>query len=158
MKNWLVATYKQKELKYLEFNLSNQKFEYYLPKVKTRKFNSIIQEKLLFPGYIFVNIDLKNYLNLKYTRGIKNVIQFGDNISLMCNEDIAEIKVVEELSKLDPITEGIKIGQEAIIKEGFLKGNFVKICSLPSNRRVDVFLNFLGSKRKITILEKTLKF
>jgi hypothetical protein len=36
-KNWLVATYKTKEVKILESNLLNQKFDYYLPKITTRR-------------------------------------------------------------------------------------------------------------------------
>jgi len=158
MKNWLVVTYKKNELKSLQFNLSNQKFEYYLPRITISKGNSKPQDKLLFPGYIFVNIEFKNYSALKYTKGIKNIVKFGNNISCVSSDEIASMKIIEDASKLDPVTENVKVGQEAVVKAGSLKGIIVKISSLPSKDRVDVLMNFLGSMRKITISERDLKF
>jgi transcription antitermination factor NusG len=158
MRHWLIATYKTNEVKRLEHNLLNQKFNYYLPKITTRKINSNLKEEPLFPGYIFINTSFKNYSALKYTIGIKNIIKFGANVSSIAYKDIANMKMAEEMSKLNPITQEIQIGQEVIIQDGSLKGSIVKICSLPSNERVGILLTFLGSKRKVTISEKNLIF
>ena len=158
MKYWLVATYKIKEVKKLELNLSNQKFDYYLPTITIKSLNSVSKEELLFPGYIFVNTAFKNYSTLKYTVGIKNVIKFGDNISFMPDKDIATIQMTEELSKTDPLTTQFHLGQEAVVKDGSLKGTLVKICSLSSKDRVGVLLNILGSSRKVIIPKKDLVF
>lgn len=158
MKHWLVATYKIKEVKRLEFNLSNQKFDYYLPKITKKNLNSEPKEELLFPGYIFVNTSFQNYSTLKYTIGIKNVIKFGDNISYMSNEEIETIQMAEESSKTNPLTTDLQVGQEVIVKEGSLKGKIVKICSLPSKERVNVLINFLGSTRRINISKGNLIF
>ena len=114
--------------------------------------------EVLFPGYIFVNTSLKNYSALKYTMGIKNIIKFGDNISCISHEDIKSMQMAEEKSKLDPVAQQIQIGQNATISKGSLKGMMVKICSLPSKERVDVFFNFLGSMRIVTISENDLIF
>jgi transcriptional antiterminator RfaH len=157
-KKWFIASYKSNEVKRVESNLSNQKFDFYLPKITIKKINANPKVEVLFPGYIFVNTSLENYSALKYTMGIKNIIKFGDYISYISNEEISSIKIMEESSKFEPMIQHLKIGQEAIIKEGTLKGNIVKICSLPSKDRVDVLLKFLGSLRKITIQEKNLKF
>ena len=156
MKNWIIATYKTNEINRLERNLLNQKFDYYLPKITKKKINSKLKEELLFPGYVFVNIGLDNYAALKYTLGIRNIIKFGEKISCMSSEDIKSMQITEEASRLDPITAKIKIGQEAEIREGFFKGNLVKICSLASKKRVDVLIKFLGSSRKISIHEANL--
>ena len=77
MKYWHVATYKLNEIKRVETNLLNQKFDYYLPKITTKKINSSPSEKILFPGYIFIKISSKNFTSLKYTKGIKNIVKFG---------------------------------------------------------------------------------
>ena len=61
MKYWLIATYKTNETKRLENNLSNQNFDYYLPKIVIRKNNSILGEEVLFPGYIFINTAMDNH-------------------------------------------------------------------------------------------------
>tara|TARA_B110000977_G_C10861379_1_gene409921 strand:- start:273 stop:752 length:480 start_codon:yes stop_codon:yes gene_type:complete len=158
IKNWIVATYKTNEVKRLESNLLNQKFDYYLPKITIKKTNSNPKVEVLFPGYIFINTSFENYSALKYTIGIKGIVRFGDNIACIINEDIKAMQMVEETSKIDPIVSQIKIGQDALITKGSLTGSIVKVCSLPSKERVDVFLSFLGSMRRVNISEKDLIF
>ena len=158
MKHWLVATYKKNEVKRLERNLSDQKLDYFLPKITKKKPNSDPKEELLFPGYIFVNTSFKNYSALKYTKGIKDILKFGDNISCISNEEITIMKMTEESSKIDPVILRPQLGQEAVIREGSLKGVLVEISSLPSKERVGVLLTFLGTSRRIEIPEKNLVF
>tara|TARA_B100001173_G_C15791392_1_gene463593 strand:+ start:57 stop:533 length:477 start_codon:yes stop_codon:yes gene_type:complete len=158
MRYWLLASYKINEIKRAELNLSNQKFEYYLPKIITKDTYSTLKEELMFPGYIFVNTSFENYSSLQYTSGIKNVIKFGDRISYISDDEIKSIQMVEKSSKTNPIALKIHIGQEVTIAKGSFKGNIVKICSLPSRKRVDVLLSMLGSMRRISIPEKDLIF
>ena len=157
-KNWLVATYKINEVRRVESNLLNQKFDYYLPKITTKKINSNPKVEVLFPGYIFVNTSLENYSALKYTMGIRNIIKFGDNISCISDEEIEAMQMAEETSKIDPVASQIQIGQDVMIAKGSLTGSIVKVCSLPSKERVGVLLSFLGSVRRVTIPEKDLIF
>ena len=156
--NWLVATYRINEVKRVERNLSNQKFDYYLPKITTKKINSDPKVEVLFPGYIFVKAGFKNYSALKYTMGIKNIIKFGEKFSCISADEIEAMQMAEEMSKMTPLVSQIKIGQYAEITKGSFKGSIVKVCSLPSKERVDVFLSFLGSMRKVAIPEKHLTF
>jgi transcription antitermination factor NusG len=155
-KNWIIATYKLNKLRILERNLLNQKFDYYLPKIITKKVNSSPVEEVLFPGYVFVNTNFENYRSLKYTIGIKDIVKFGDNISCVSDGEIKAMKVIEENSKIIPIASQLKIGQIIFIKEGSLKGNIAKVCSLPSKERIAVFLSFLGSLRRVNIPEKSI--
>ena len=157
-KKWLVASYKNNEVNRVTCNLINQNFDFYLPKITTRKINFNPKVEVLFPGYIFVNTSIEKYSDLKYTMGIKNIIKFGDNISCISHEDIKSMQMAEETSKLDPVAQQIQIGQNATISKGSLKGMMVKICSLPSKERVDVFFNFLGSMRRVNISENDLIF
>jgi len=157
-KKWLIALYKNNEVKRVESNLSNQKFDFYLPKITIKKINTKPKVEVLFPGYIFVNTSFENYSALKYTMGIKNIIKFGDNISCIASEEIKAMQMAEEKSKIDPVASQIRIGQEVFISKGSLKGSIVKICSLPSKERVGVLLTFLGSIRRVTIPEKDLLF
>ena len=157
-KKWLIVLYKSNEVKRVESNLLNQNFDYYLPKITIKKSNKHPKEELLFPGYIFVNTSLENYISLKYTMGIKSILKFGDNISCISNEEIKSMQITEEASKIDPVASQIQVGQEAIISEGSLKGSIVKICSLPSKQRVGVLLSLLGSVRRIVVPEKDLIF
>ena len=158
MKYWIVATYKINEINIAEINLKNQGFDYYLPKIITKKHNSNPKEEAMFPGYIFINTNIDKCSSLKYTKGIKNIIKFGENISYIANEEIESISKVEKSSRLKPFVKKIEIGQEVNIKSGSFKGNIAKICSLPSNKRVGILLHILGSLRRIDISEKDLIF
>jgi transcription antitermination factor NusG len=113
---------------------------------------------MLFPGYILVNTSLKNYSALKYTMGIKNIIKFGVHIPHISNEEIEDMRMVEETSKINPITSQINIGQDAVISKGLFKGSVVKVCSLPSKERVGVLIAFLGSMQKVDIPKTGLIF
>ena len=155
-KKWLIASYKNNEANRVTSNLSNQNFDFYLPKITTRKINSIPKVEVLFPGYIFVNTSLENYSALKYTMGIKDIIKFGDNIPCISYEEIKSMQMAEKKSKFEPVAQQIQIGQTATITTGSLKGSIVKICSLPSKERVGILSTFLGCVRRITIPEKDL--
>ena len=157
-KKWFIALYKSNEVKRVESNLSNQKFDFYLPKISIKKINANPKVEVLFPGYIFVNTSLENYSALKYTMGIKNIIKFGDNIPHLCSEEIEAMQMAEKTSKIDPIASQVQIGQDVIIAKGSLAGSIVKVCSLPSKERVNVLLFFLGSVRRVIISEKDLIF
>ena len=156
--NWLVAIYKINEVRRVESNLLNQKFDYCLPKITTNNINSNPKVEVLFPGYIFVNTSFENYSALKYTIGIKNIIKFGHNIPCISDEEIEAMQMAVEESKINPVATQIQIGQNIMIANGSLAGSIVKVCSLPSKERVGVFLSFLGSVRRVTIPEKDLIF
>ena len=158
IKNWLVATYKINEVRRVESNLFNQKFDYYLPKITTKKINSNTVEEVLFPGYIFVNTTFENYSALKYTMGIKNIIKFGNNASFISDDEIKSMQILENSSKIKPIISQILIGQDALVAKGCFKGSIAKICSLPSKERVGILLTILGSNRRINIPVKNLIF
>ena len=157
-KKWFITSYKINEIKRVERNLLYQNFDFYLPKITTKKINANPKVEVLFPGYIFVNISLENYSALKYTMGIRNIIKFGDNIPCISSEEIEEMRKVEERSKIDPVAHQIQIDQDAIIVKGSLKGSIVKVCSFPSKERVGILLSFLGSVRRVTIPENDLIF
>ena len=114
--------------------------------------------EVLFPGYIFINTNFDNYSALKYTKGIKNILKFGDNISYISSEEIEAMQMAEEISKIDPVASQIQVGQDVMIAKGSLTGSIVKVCSLPSKERVGVLLSILGSVRRVTIAEKDLIF
>ena len=157
-KKWVIALYKSNDVKRVESNLSNQKFEFYLPKITIKKINANPKVEVLFPGYIFIHTSLENYSALKYTIGIKNIVKFGDNISCISSEEIEAMQMAEETSKIVPLAPQIQIGQDVMIAKGSLAGSIVKVCSLPSNERVGVLLSFLGSVRGVSISKKDLIF
>ena len=148
MKVWMVATYKINALKRLQENLNNQNFEYYHPKIKTKKNNLPPMEEPLFPGYVFIHASLDKYTKIKYTKGISNVIRFNNNVAILNDEEINQLKILEDESLKKPIVQEVFVGQEAVMSEGPFKGSIITIASLPEKERVNVFIDILGSKRK----------
>ncbi len=138
----------------VEINLTNQKIDYYLPKIVIKKHNHNPKEEVMFPGYIFINTHIDKYSSVSYTKGIKNIIRFGENIAYVSDDEIRSISTVEKLSKSNPLATNIEIGQEVEIIGGSLKGNIAKICSLPSKKRVGILLHVLGSQKRIEISDK----
>ena len=124
----------------------------------TTKINSDPKVEVLFPGYIFINTGFENYSALRYTKGIKSILKFGDKISYLSSEDIKAMQMVEDTSKSSPIVRQMQIGQDAIVAKGTFKGSMVKICSLPSKDRVGILLYFLGSIRRVSVSKKDLVF
>lgn len=90
---------------------------------------------MLFPGYIFINTSPENYIALKYTMSIKNIIKFRDKISYFTSEEIETMHMAEERSKINPEVSQMKIGQDVTIAKGSLKGTIAKVCSLPSKKK-----------------------
>lgn len=158
MNYWLVANYKINEIKRVENNLKNQSFDYYLPKIITKKHNLDPKEEVMFPGYIFINTEIDKYSSVRYTKGIKDIIRFGENIAQISDEEIKSINSVEKSSREKPLVQEVQIGQEVNIVSGTFKGNIAKICSLPTKERVGILLRVLGSTRRLDISEKDLIF
>lgn len=148
MKVWMVATYKINEFNRLKENLSNQNFQYYHPKIKTKKNDSSVKEEALFPGYIFIHASLDKYTKIKYTKGISKVIQFNNNVAILGDEEINQLRVLEKESLTKPIVQKVFVGQEAVMSDGPFKGSIITIASLPEKERVNIFIDILGSKRK----------
>ena len=146
------------EIKKVESNLLNQNFDYYLPRIIFEKTNSKIKEEVFLSGYIFINTSFANYLPIRNTVGIKDIIKFGNYIPSLTDNHIKGINAILELSKANLKVEKIEIGQEAVIASGPFKGAMVKVCSLPSRKRVEVLLHLLGSIKKVNISKKNLKF
>jgi transcriptional antiterminator RfaH len=156
MKYWIAATYKIKEINILERNLSNQNFQYYLPKITTKKINTNPKDEVLFPGYIFIKTKLDKFSSVKFTKGLKNIIKFGYSIPYISENEIKFMQLTEKASKIDPVVSQIQIGQEVSVSGGSFKGNIVKISSFPSKERVTILLSFLGSIRRANIPIKDL--
>ena len=156
MKYWYIALYKISEIQSVEHNLSSQKIDYYLPKIFIKKINNRPKEEALFPGYIFIHSNFEKLSLVKYSKGIRYILRFGEKYPFMKNDEINNIKLVENSSYLKPLQQRFEIGEEIDINSGPFKGEVAKICSLHSKERVKILLTFLGKPRKIFINENNL--
>ncbi len=146
----MIATYKKNEIKRLHDNLLIQNFNYFNPKIRTKRHNLLLKEEPMFPGYIFIHADTKNYQKIKYTKGISKIIRFNKNIAILNDDEIEELRRIQDHSFSEPISPKVYIGQETTMTDGPLKGSLVTIASMPRKDRVNIFIHILGTKRRIS--------
>tara|TARA_B100000524_G_scaffold309181_1_gene185108 strand:+ start:145 stop:648 length:504 start_codon:yes stop_codon:yes gene_type:complete len=145
---WLALRIKSREEKRARENLSNQGFESYFPVIHSliaTKGNDELKKESMFPGYAFVrltpNIDLKS---LNSTRGVINIVRFGDEYPLLSQDTISSIQNAEDQSFKDPKQHSYKIGEKIIINEGPLKDQSGIIASEIINQRVEILYSLLN--------------
>ena len=154
MKCWyLIKTKANQELIALQ-NLQNQNFDAYCP-------NALINNKkvILFPGYLFINLDNKkqNWLPIKSTKGVVSFVRFGLNFAKVPDNIIHVIKK-NELSTLEKIKnlDSFKPGEKVQITEGIFKNCTAIFKSFKSSDRVILFVKLLGQHQTFITEKKSI--
>ena len=156
--HWLVIRYKVNQLKRLEHNLKNQNLNFYTPKITKKLFKTkSIEEIILFPGYGFIKNGIAYIHSIKYTKGVIDILKFGNNYAFMSNDKIVELINAEKISKEKPFCEDFYANDQIIIEDGPLKGQITKILSLSTNGRVNILINILGSLKEVQISKNIIK-
>ena len=147
---YLVKTKPREEEKVLHFmRLAN--YTYLFPTFwKTMLFGRKRERKPLFPGYVFVHVNLKDaYHNIRYTRGVSGFVRFGGSPLPVPEGIIESIKsrirddgTVRMISKLP------KKGETVTITDGPLAGfEGVFVESLNDGERIALLIRGLNSAR-----------
>jgi transcriptional antiterminator RfaH len=155
-KKWLVAQIKPKSHDLAFRNLERQGFETFMPKIKVtkKKENKFInKEVFVFPGYVFIGVDLQNsyWTKINSTYGVSKLLTFNNKPSEIPFDLIVALKNRYE-DKINPIiNENLKKGD--IIK--FNNGPFVDLVanieSVDAKKRIYVLLEVMGGSRKLEI-------
>ena len=95
--------------------------------------------------------------SIKYTKGVIDILKFGNNYAFMSNDKINELANAEKISREKPFCEDFYANDEIIIEDGPLKGQITKILSLSNNDRVNVLIKILGSVKEIQISKNIIK-
>ncbi|MCX8022862.1 MAG: transcriptional activator RfaH [Syntrophorhabdaceae bacterium] len=150
MKRWFVVNTKPRNEERAATNLLNGGFEVIAPKLKLRRYKDgrfihVIEE--MFPGYIFVKFHpIKDFHLIKYTRGVKTIVHFGNRIVPVHDDVINFIR-----SKL---RDGIAV----LEKKRFNKGERVLIKDGPFKGLSGIFEKELDGKERVMILLDSVKF
>ena len=159
LKKWLIVQIKPNSYDLAIRNLRRQGFETFLPKMKTtiKKENKFIsRDVIVFPGYIFVAVDLQDsyWTKINSTYGVSKLLVFNNKPSVIPNDLILLLK-----SRYQENTNLIK---EEKLKKGdiikFNNGPFVdliaRIESLDEKNRIWVLLEVMGQFRRVKIQHK----
>ena len=154
---WYVAQTRPRQEAVAELNLQRQEFTCYLPRFARRKrvrghWQSITEP--LFPGYIFVQLDLGegHIAPLFSTRGIKTLVRFGMHYQPFPDAGIDYLRQQESLQgdageSALPFQEG----DEIRILEGPLAGLKAIYQCTRGQDRVLVLIHILGADKRVEV-------
>jgi transcriptional antiterminator RfaH len=155
-KKWLVAQIKPKSHDLAIRNLERQGFETFMPKIKvsTKKENKFInKEVFVFPGYVFIGIDLQNscWAKINSTYGVSKLLTFNNKPSEVPLDLIVELKKRFEENINPIINENIKRGDTIKFNNGPFVDLVANIESVDGKKRIYILLEVLGGRRKLKI-------
>jgi len=150
IKRWFVVSTKPKNEDRAANNFTSGGIEALAPKLKLRKYKdgkfiNVVEQ--MFPGYIFVKFHpIDDFHLIKYTRGVKTIVHFGEKIVPVHDEVIAFIR-----SKLED-------GVATIEKKQFKKGEKILVKDGPFKGLSGIFEKELEGKDRVMILLDSVKF
>ncbi len=160
---YLIQTKPRSEKVALE-NLTNQGYKCYLPMMKVEKvINKQIEvQKLpLFPRYLFINLELdfesKSWTPIRSTRGVSNLVKFGEIPAKIHDELVEYIYSKEHLSesKIEPLYQS---GQKLKIVDGPFSGFESIYQGMDPEMRVMVLIEFMTKPLRLKVnLDQVIK-
>jgi transcriptional antiterminator RfaH len=157
-KFWTAAATRLSQERRAAHHLERQNWNYYLPEILVPRVRGGERPEILFPGYIFIEIDARrDWAPLASTRGISRLFLQGDIIVPMPSAEILALREREEggYVRLAPrFIEGdeIVIGGEEDCRAGFTgiyQGQL-------SSGRCRVLLTVMGKATEAVVREKDL--
>ena len=150
--HWYLLQTKFKQEKKAAQELRQQNISVFLPLHKFEKRirgNKVIKEEPLFSRYLFAWLDFENtnWSSVRSTRGISNVVAFG-NGPIIVNQVI-----INGLKKIDllPIEPYIKIGEKVRIASGSLAGLKAIYQTADGSSRSYILLEFMQQNQYLSI-------
>ena len=101
----------------------------------------------LFPGYLFINLDVKTapWRSINGTIGVNRIVSFGQGPAPVGGQFIAALQHIEANEGLVAANgEALLPGQDVEILSGPMAGTIAKLLSLEAGDRVTILLNMLG--------------
>ena len=153
---WAAVSFKPNQCKRAEANLKQQGFTFFAPKMRVtrRQQNRFVNKtELLFPGYIFVqiNTDSSDVRKVQSTYGVSNIIRSGSRVGVVPQAFIDALKV--NFASNNIIHSGtLKPGQQVKITKGPFAGLIGKLSQVDSSARVKCMLNLISGKISTSLL------
>jgi transcriptional antiterminator RfaH len=126
MKYWFVVNTKPRNEERAASNLAGGDIEVLAPNLKLKKYkNGKLIEVIepMFPNYIFVKFHpVDEFRLVKYTRGVKTIVHFGNKIMPIQDEliDFIRSRLVDGVATIQKKV--FKKGEQVLIKDGPFKG------------------------------------
>ena len=154
-KIWATVSLKPNQTHKAEANLKRQEIDFLAPKIKVtkRQQNRFINKiNLLFPGYIFVHIDLAtdDQRKVQSTYGVSQILKVGGQIGTLPDNFIEVLKTAK-LEAPHTYAGDLKPGDNIEIISGPFAGLIFKIVELESQNRLKCLFDVLEGKINMSI-------
>ena len=163
-RQWYVLHTKPKQEERANSNLVAWGVETLNPKLKTRRHNEFAGKPTyitqpLFPRYLFAKFNAREQLSkILFTRGVHNVVCFGDNTSSVSEEIIDIIRERIDQNGIVKATDDLKPGDKVVISAGPLRnltGGFER--EVQGNDRVLILLPTIGYQGHLEVQRDLIK-
>jgi transcriptional antiterminator RfaH len=130
-------------------------FETYAPRLRDRRIirgRKVIKAPLLFPGYIFVSIELQ-WSQAQYSPGIVRLVMDGTTPAAVPDAVVAALKAreVNGLIELPPPPPRFRRGDHVRVLRGPLANRVGLFAGMKPRDRVAVLLTLLGGSRRVEL-------
>ncbi len=151
-KQWFLVLCKSKQEARASLNFYNQLIEYYFPTVGVIKIvrgRKQIKTEALFPGYLFVHLDILSGLASKvnYTTGVYGFVKFSGKPQNVPDELLTELK---ELNN-DVIDTNLKSGDRVVFSGGQYKDINAIFLEAESEKRSILLIELLTQQVKLLV-------
>ena len=137
-------------------NLKRQEFLAYCPMVRrqvthARRSREVLRP--LFPGYLFVRIDLNTQIwrPILSTIGVRSLVRFGEQLAFIDNDFIEGLKSREIDSAVARPADPYRIGQRLRITHGAFEGLIATIVEMDERDRVTVLMDLLSRPVRVKL-------
>lgn len=146
---YAVQTKSRQERRALE-NLLNQNFACVLPLWKCERLikgKLVLQEEPLFPGYLFIRLDLDgNWGSIRNTRGVTGLVRFGGEPA-----PVPQVVVEALMERNEPKMNLFNSGDPVKITSGAFAGLEGVFEHLDGIERVVIFLEFMHKQQRLSL-------
>ena len=159
---WAVVSLKPNQIHKAEINLQRQDIDFFAPKIKVtkRQHNRFVNKiNLLFPGYIFVHINLAtdDEQKVQSTWGVSRILKVGGRIARLPDDFVKALKCTK-LDTTRTYGHDLKPGDNVEIMRGPFAGLIAKIDEMESANRVKCLFNLIEGKISVSIHNKDIVF
>ncbi len=156
MDNWYLVYCRPKQELRAQQHLANIGFDSYVPTllVKKQRARKLVDSKeLLFPRYLFLNVDLDTDLSVvKSTRGVTDFVRFGGKIARVPADLIQQLTQQQiELQRTRADQQCFSAGDKLKISEGPYAGLPALFDMADGDERSIVFINMLNQQVRLNI-------
>lgn len=160
-KTWYALYVKSRTERKVAVEFDYNKVEYYLPLVKRLKQWSDrkkMVEEPLFRGYVFVNINIKDYDKVVQTQNVVKFISFEGHAVPIPEAQINAIKLYLEDTESQALKDSILIeGQEVEVVSGDLTGLKGNLVEVKGRKKVKVQIETVNSSIIVSIPKSKLR-